>query len=95
MSIYRVGETQAKEGMADQLRDFLVSIIPGIQSSEGCEEVHLYQSEADPSRFLMIEQWDGVESHQASVRNIPAEKLGEIRPLLADSPSGTYFKRIE
>ena len=95
MSIYRVGETQAKEGMADQLRDFLVSIIPGIQSSEGCEEVHLYQSEADPSKFLMIEQWDHVESHQASVRNIPAEKLGEIRPLLANSPSGSYFKLVK
>ena len=95
MSIYRIGESQAKEGMTQELRDFLLSIIPGIQSSEGCEAVHLYQSEADPSKFLMIEVWDSAESHQASVKNIPAEKLGEIRPLLATSPSGAYFKLVE
>ena len=95
MSIYRIGETQANEGMTEKLRNFLISIIPGIQSSEGCESVHLYQSEADSSKFMMIEVWDSVESHQASVKNIPAEKLGEIRPLLATSPSGSYFKLIE
>ena len=94
MSIYRIGESQAKEGMTEELRDFLISIIPDIKSSEGCETVHLYQSEADPSKFLMVEVWDRVESHQASVKGIPAEKLGEIRPLLATSPSGAYFKLV-
>lgn len=95
MSIARIGETQAKEGLEEELRDFLISIIPGIKSSGGCESVHLCQSEADPSRFMMVEVWDSVESHQASVKNIPAEKLGEIRPLLATSPSGSYFQLIE
>ena len=94
MSIYRVGETQASEGKTEELRDFLISIMPIIQSSAGCELVHLYQSEVDPSKFLMIEVWDSVESHQASVKNIPAEKLGEIRPLLATSPSGSYYKVV-
>ena len=91
MSVRRVGETQAKEGLTEALRDFLISIMPMIQSSEGCESVELYQSQDDPSKFIMIEVWDSVESHQASVRNIPPEKLGEIRPLLATSPSGSYF----
>jgi quinol monooxygenase YgiN len=95
MSIYRIGETQAQEGMTEELRNFLVSILPGIRSSEGCESVHLYQSESDPSKFMVVEVWENVESHQASVKNIPAEKLGEIRPLLAISPSGSYFRLIE
>ena len=69
--------------------------MPGIQSSEGCETVQLYQSQDDPSKFMMIEVWDSIESHQASVKNIPAEKLGEIRRLLATSPSGSYFKLIK
>ena len=94
MSISRIGEVQAKPDLVNELREFLLSILPGIQDSEGCESVQLYQSEDDPSRFLMIEIWDRVESHQASVRNIPPEKLGEIRPLLATSPSGSYFKLI-
>ena len=95
MSVARIGDVQAKEGLIDKLREFLISIIPIIQSAEGCESVQLYQSETDPAKFIMIELWDRVESHQASVKNIPPEKLGEIRPLLASSPSGSYFRLIE
>ena len=95
MSISRIGEIQAKEGLQEELREFLISIMPGIQSSEGCETVQLYQSQDDPSKFMMIEVWDSIESHQASVKDIRAEKLGEIRLLLATSPSGSYFKRIK
>jgi quinol monooxygenase YgiN len=94
MSISRIGEVQAKPELTNELREFLISIMPGIKASAGCESVQLYQSEDDPSRFLMIEVWDSVESHQASVQNIPSEKLGEIGPLLATSPSGSYFKLI-
>jgi quinol monooxygenase YgiN len=94
MSIARIGEVQAKEGLINELREFLLSIIPGIKSSQGCKSVQLYQSQDDPSKFMMIEVWDRVESHQASVKNIPAEKLGEIRPLLETSPSGSYFELI-
>jgi quinol monooxygenase YgiN len=94
MSVSRIGEIQANEGSVDKLRDFLISIMPGIKSSEGCESVKLFQSREDPSKFIMIEVWDRVESHQASVKNIPAEKLGEIRPLLAASPSGGYYNVV-
>lgn len=94
MSVARIGEFQAKEGLSGKLREYLLSITPGIKSSNGCESAELYQSQDDPSKFLMIEVWDSVESHQASVKNIPPEKLGEIRPLLADSPSGSYYDLI-
>lgn len=94
MSIARIGEVQANVGLTEELREFLISIIPGITASEGCESVHLYQSQEDPSKFVMIEVWANVEAHQASVKNIPPEKLDEIRPLLATSPSGSYFKWI-
>jgi len=95
MSISRIGEVQAKPELIEELREFLISIMLGIKSSAGCESVHLYQSADDPSRFLMVEVWDSVDSHQASVKNIPPEKLGEIRPLLATSPSGSYFRLLE
>jgi heme oxygenase (mycobilin-producing) len=95
MTISRIGEVQARPELIEELREFLISIMPGIKSSEGCESVQLYQSEEDPSKFLIIEVWANVEAHQASVRNIPPEKLGEIRPLLATSPSGSYFKLVE
>jgi quinol monooxygenase YgiN len=95
MAVARIGEVQAKLELIKELQDFLVSIMPEIKDAEGCESVQLYQSEEDPSKFMMVEVWDSVESHQASVKSIPPEKLGEIRPLLATSPSGRYFRLIE
>ena len=95
MSISRIGQTQAKEETIEALRDFLLSIIPIIKSSHGCESVTLFQSQEDPTRFTMIEVWDSLESHQASVENIPPKMHGEIRPLLAGAPSGGYFEILE
>jgi quinol monooxygenase YgiN len=95
MGISRIGEVQAKPELVEELRNFLISIMPGIESSKGCESVQLYQSADDATKFMMIEVWDSVESHQASVRNISPEKLGEIRLLLATSPSGSYFNLIK
>ena len=95
MSITRIGETQAKPELTKALRDFLLSIMPMIKSSQGCESVTLYQSQADPTKFTMIEVWDSIESHQASVKNIPFEMLGEIRSLLASAPSGSYYDLVQ
>ena len=95
MSITRIGEFQANPASTEALRDFLLSIMSIIKSSQGGESVTLYQSQADPTQFTMIEVWDSIESHQASVKNIPPEMLGEIRPLLASAPSGGYFNLIE
>jgi quinol monooxygenase YgiN len=91
MSVVRIGETQAKPETSEALRACIISIIAGIKSSQGCESVTLYQSQDDPTRFTMIEVWDSVEAHQASVTNIPSEMLAKIRPLLASPPGGEYF----
>lgn len=95
MSIYRIGETQAKPESMESLRDFLISIMPGIKESQGCTSVQLYQSHDDPTRFTMIEVWDSLESHRASVKEIPPEMIAQIRPLLASPPTGMYFDLVD
>jgi len=94
MAVARIGETQAKPKTTEALREFLISIMPGIKSSRGCESITLYQSQDDPAKFTMIEIWDSIESHQASVKNISPEMLAEIRLLLASAPSGSYYDLI-
>ena len=100
-----IGEVQAKPELTEaisplhsvamhRLRDFLISIMPMIRSSQGCESVQLYQAQDDPTKFTMIEVWDSIKSHQASVKNIPTEKLSEIRPLLATAPGGNYYDLV-
>ena len=95
MTITRIGEFQAKPETTEALRGFLTSIMSMIKSSQGCESVTLYQSHNDPTKFTMIEVWDSIESHQASVKNIPPDLMAEIRPLLAFAPSGGYFSQIQ
>jgi len=94
MSITRIGEFQAKPETTEALNDFLLSIMPIIKSSHGCESAILYQSHDDSTKFTMLEVWDSIESHQASVKNIPPEMLAEIRPLLASAPSGSYYDQV-
>jgi heme oxygenase (mycobilin-producing) len=94
MTIHRIGETQAKPETTEALHDFLLSILPLIKSSQGCEYVTMYQSNDDPTKFTIIEGWDSIESHQASVKNIPPEMLTQIRPLLASAPSGGYYQLV-
>ncbi len=91
MTITRIGEFQAKPETIESLRDFLLSIMPFIKSAQGCETVTLYHSHHDSTKFIMIEEWDSVESHQASVKIIPPEMLKQIQPLLASAPSGEYY----
>ena len=92
MSIARIGEFRGNPAQIDELKEFLFSIIPMIKSSSGCQSVQLYQNHEDLTRFTMIEIWDSIESHQASVKNIPSEKLAEIRPLLGSAPGGAYYE---
>lgn len=95
MTITRIGEFQSNPNLTESLHDFLLSIIPIIKTSQGCESVTLYQSHDDPTIFTMIEVWDSIELHQASVKDIPPEKLTEIRPLLVSAPSGGYYDLIK
>jgi len=94
MSIQRIGEFQAKAETVEDLHAFLMSIMPMILSSEGCEGCELFQSREDATKFAMTETWRSIEAHQASVKNIPPEKLSEIRPLLAAPPRGGYYDQV-
>src|SRR3990170_6300125 len=94
MTVTRMGKVQAKPELTETLRDFLISIMPMIKSSEGCESVQLFQSQDDATKFIVSEVWDSVESHQASVKIISPEKLAELRPLLASPPSGNYYELV-
>ena len=94
MSIARIGEFTGKPGQVDELKEFLFSIIPLIRTAQGCESVQMYQSQEDPAKFTMIEIWDSIESHQASAKNIPPDKLAEIRPLLGSAPHGSYYEMV-
>jgi len=91
MTITRIGETQAKPETTEALRDFLISIMPMIKSSQGCESVTLYQSHDDPTKFTMIEIWDSLECLVRSGRCWRPRPAGCI---MSCSTRNDFFKSI-
>jgi quinol monooxygenase YgiN len=91
MGITRIGEFQAQEGKGERLRALLSASLPAIRSSKGCRSCRLLQSQSDPARILVIEVWDSVEAHQASVKAIPPETVEKTRSLLAAAPKAGYY----
>lgn len=91
MSVTRINKFEAKEGMATCLHEFLMSIVPLIEQSQGCASCQVLQNQENQNEFVVIEVWGSVSAHQASVKNIPPEKIGVVMPLLASPPSGSYY----
>ena len=42
-------------------------------------------------RFMVIEKWESVEHHKASLANYPQEKMQAAMPLIGGTPTGRYF----
>ena len=91
MSVTRIGEFKAQEGKAERLRALLSAALPAIRSSKGCRSCQLLQSQSDPARILVIEVWDSIEAHQASVKSITPEAVEKARSLLVTAPRAGYY----
>jgi quinol monooxygenase YgiN len=91
MSVTRISEFQALDGKGERLRALLTAAVPAIRSSKGCHSCRLLQSQSDPGRILVIEVWDSVDAHQASVKSIPPEMVDKTRSLLAAAPKAGYY----
>jgi len=95
MSIAYVGQSHAKSGQSDKLREFMRSVVlPAVRSSSGCESCLMLQSEDDPTRFIGIEVWTSIEAHRAAIKNIPPESIGEFMTLVAGPPTGGYYRTL-
>ena len=92
MSITRINEFEAQAGRGDTLHALLQSILPMITTSDGCRACRLLQHLDAPTKFVIIEEWDSVEAHQASVKNIPPGVLQEAMTLLVAPPKGAYYQ---
>jgi quinol monooxygenase YgiN len=91
VSVTRINEFRAKDGQAQGLRDFLASIVPTIEASDGCRSCRLLQDLDDETMFVVVEVWDSVEAHKASVEGITPEQLEEVTRLLAGPAQGRYL----
>ena len=91
MRVTRMNAFMAKEDTIGELRAFLGSIIPFIAGSSGCISCRLLHSQEDPKRFVVIEEWESKEAHQASAQNIPVKDVERVIGFLAAPPAGEYY----
>ena len=75
MSITPINECQAHPDEATALRDFLRSVIARILDAPGCRSCERLVQHDDPTCGAIIEVWDRVVAHQASVSRIPPDLL--------------------
>lgn len=94
MPIVRINEFHAPSDKAAALQEFLSAVIAVIEAAPGCQSCQLLVAPDDASRIAIIETWDSIAAHQAAASLIPAEKLAQVRPLLAEPPQGRYYQPV-
>lgn len=92
MSIVRINQFQAQPGKGKDLEELLTTFLPSIKSSQGCESCQLLRSNDNIERFVVLEVWDSLDSHKASVRDIPAGQIETLMKIVAGPPKGGYYQ---
>ncbi|MEM7163822.1 MAG: antibiotic biosynthesis monooxygenase family protein [Planctomycetota bacterium] len=91
MTVTRISEFRAQPGQETALCNLINQFLPAIEGSAGCVSCQLLQGQDDPTRIVAVEVWDSVESHKASLQNIPPDVMAQAMLLLAGTPQGEYF----
>jgi heme oxygenase (mycobilin-producing) len=92
MSITRVSHFRASEGNAERLMEFLRDQVrPIVIASAGCKGCQILQCTDDAMQFVVIEFWESVDAHKASLAKVPVTMFAAVMPLLGEKPSGFYY----
>ena len=94
MSVTRVNEFFAKPHELENLRQILSSIRSEICAAKGCREFRILECDTEPNRFVILETWDSIESHEAAVQKISMETIERAKAMLASTPDGNYYSEV-
>lgn len=91
MPITRINDFRAQAGQEAALRDALLSLLPGIAAAAGCISVRLLHDAQDATRFVVLEVWESVDAHRASLQGFDPDDFAHVMKLFARPPSGQYL----
>jgi quinol monooxygenase YgiN len=95
MSVTRINQFRSLDGQGDTLRRILRSFVATIESSPGCRSCRVLRHMDDPRRTVVVEVWDNVASHEASLKSMPPGALDQAMKMLSGPPSGDYFLAVD
>lgn len=91
MSVTRINHFSAKPDQADGLAAFLNEVIRVVRTADGCVSCRLLRDQAQPTEFVILEEWESVAAHQKAASLIPKERINSVMQYLASPPRGQYF----
>jgi len=92
MSITRINTFRALDDRVDDLKKFLLALLPTIRASAGCQSCQFLQDQTIPSRMVIIEVWDSIEAHHDSLQHVSKASIEEVKTMLAAAPVGGYYQ---
>jgi len=84
-------EFRAKDGCADQVRDWLRSVLPDTRGFKGCVTLHVIRNQDEPAQFLIVEQWDTRADYEAYLAWRAERGDMEIFGAMMDGPPTIRF----
>jgi quinol monooxygenase YgiN len=94
MAIKRITKFNARIERVSELADLLKSVLPVIKDSPGCISCTLMQASESPEQLIVIEEWESIPAHQASLQSIPPDKMRQALGFLAGLPEADYYKTL-
>ena len=90
--ITRINEFIAQPGKQDALRDYLAALVPIIEECDGCLYCHMLQGYDNNARFLIVETWTDIATHQLSVQGIDRKEFLQAMQSLTAQVTAEYFR---
>jgi len=85
----------AKPGKGRELRDVLEALLPELEMEDDCIEAALWQDNASPDRFLLVEHWMSAAGHDAFLQALDdVGAMDSLEQVLAEPPETHSYLRI-
>ncbi|MEX0300227.1 MAG: putative quinol monooxygenase [Kordiimonas sp.] len=91
MAIIRINNFEAKVGDGDALFEKIKALVPMISEFEGCTSCQAVRGQENTNQIVIIEGWETIEAHKASLASVPPETFAPVMALLAGPPDGAYY----
>ncbi|MEP5267745.1 MAG: antibiotic biosynthesis monooxygenase [Lentilitoribacter sp.] len=67
-----------------------------LPSVEGCEGVRVMTHHDDPTVFMLIEDWENADKHEAHINNLVASgKWAGLEEMLAEQPTSVILAHFQ
>ena len=82
-----VARFKSKPGRSEELKNFLLALIPPTRREAGCLRYELHQNGGDPSDFVFLEEWESDAAIDAHMRSPHVQiALPRVGDFLSDPP---------